>query len=51
MYAIDLQIQSLKTIDIKQELNLNIFHLIKQLNNLIYLFEQFTNATVLSSVM
>ena len=51
IYAIDLQIQSLKTIDIKQELNLNIFHLIKQLNNLIYLFEQFTNATVLSSVM
>ena len=50
IYALDLQIQSLKSIDVKQELNLHIFPLIKQLNNLIYLFEQFTNTTVLNSV-
>ena len=50
-YSIDLHINALQSIDSKQELNLYIFPLIKQLNDLMYLFEQFTNASVLPAVM
>ncbi len=49
-YALEIHINALKSIDIKQELNLHIFPLIKQLNILMYLFEQFTNTNVLSAL-
>jgi len=50
-YAMDLHINALKSIDIKQpEISLHIFPLIKQLNILIFLFEQFTNSNVLEPV-
>lgn len=49
IYAIDIHTNALKSIDIKQEINLHIFPLIKQLNILMYLFEQFTNSSVLEA--
>ncbi|CAF0747382.1 unnamed protein product [Brachionus calyciflorus] len=50
-YSIDLHINALQSIDFKQEINLYILPLIKQLNDLMYLFEQFTNDTILPSVI
>lgn len=50
LYAVDLHINTLKSIDIKQDINLHIFPLIKQLNILMYLFEQFTNTNILEPV-
>ncbi len=50
-YALDLHINALQSIDTKQDINLNIFPLIKQLNNLIYLYEQFTNTSLLPAVL
>ena len=49
-YALDLQLNVLQSVDVKQEVNLHVFLLIKQLNNVIYLFEQFTNSCVLAAV-
>ena len=50
-YAMDLHINALKSIDIKQaEISLHILPMIKQLNILMYLFEQFTNSNVLEPV-
>lgn len=50
-YAMDLHINALKSVDVKQpELTLHIFPMIKQLNILMYLFEQFTNTNVLEPV-
>jgi hypothetical protein len=50
-YALDLHINALQSVDTKQDINLHIFPLIKQLNNIIYLFEQFTNTNVLAPVL
>ena len=50
-YALDLHTNALQSVDTKQEINLHIFPLLKQLNSLMYLFEQFTNATVLPQVL
>lgn len=55
MYALDLHIYKLKSTkwdQWKQQegVHLHIFPLVKQLNILMYLFEQFTNANVLESV-
>jgi hypothetical protein len=49
-YAIDLHINALQSIDTKQEVNLYIFSLVKQQNDLMYLFEQFSNSTVFPAV-
>ena len=49
-YALDLHIHALQSMDSKQEVKLHIFQVIKQLNDLFYLFEKFVNATVLPAV-
>lgn len=50
-YSLDLHINALSSVDFKQELNLHIFPFIKQMNDLMYLFEQFTNVTVIPPVL
>jgi recyclin-1 len=50
-YALELHINALQSVDTKQEITLHILSLIKQLNNLMYLYEQFTNTNILSAVI
>ncbi len=49
-YALDLHIYALQSVDIKQEMNIQIFKTIKQLNNLMYLYERFLNTNALQMV-
>ena len=49
-YALDLHIHALQLMEGKHEVKLHVFQVIKQLNNLFYLFEKFVNATVLPAV-
>ncbi len=49
-YALDLHIYALQSIDIKQDVSMQIFKTIKQLNNLMYLYERFLNASALTIV-
>ena len=46
-YAIDLHINTIQNIDVKQELNVKLFPTIRKLSDLMYLFERFTNTNAL----